>query len=568
MAILTKEKEQVVAARENAASTSLHFPNETTKAAETSEVKLRHGSTKAEMLHEPGEEPGGSTHFNNDTKFSEKTNRMNGGKTTAAADEGGPKVEPGKALDKPKKHPGEVKLAPQSKPKVPTEAGFEDQSPNIADELRNDEAPAGPAIHNDPDASEDTSTDSGVEAAGDGLASRRAHETGEVGQQSTQTMPNDIDPADGYITTGETPTDGAEPGTAPVLPNADSGAELEPGAGATEQSLMLEPGAVADVDTFEDAEDEPGVTTPALDTVTDDEILQNAPAEEEMPIVDIDGVPDDDVEDVVFANVGTDVRVLKGPRVIANLSQRQAVKAGVDKMYLSDNFASVTASEMEKHGLRAGLKGMGFVLATVNLGKADVLNKRVEAKALKLTAGLRAEAQAQDEAMDQCMAIAAVGINRAGYFKDVRNELRASLEAEFSAAGVRGAEKLIRRVFASAGVDYAKAILTIASQLRELPVEVRNSHVTALNMLGDDEGMDEEEDDHETDAAACDTGPEFVDQFEEDSRAPTSVKAALFSARPGYASPRRQATTASRRGGMSVTAAAILSGEAALPFGM
>ncbi|MGF3976656.1 hypothetical protein, partial [Staphylococcus aureus] len=159
-------------------------------------------------------------------------------------------------------------------------------------------------------------------------------------------------------------------------------------------------------------------------------------------------------DDVVFANTGNGtVLALKGKRVIASMDKRAAIKAGAQDMYQSENYAEVTQHEMGRQGLRAGLKSMGFVLATVNVGKAEVLNKRVEAKAKKLTAGLRAVAAEQDESMEQCLAIAAVGINRAGYFKDVRNELRAALEDEFAAAGVRNADKLIRRVFASHGVD-------------------------------------------------------------------------------------------------------------------
>ncbi|WP_391857021.1 hypothetical protein, partial [Vibrio cidicii] len=152
-------------------------------------------------------------------------------------------------------------------------------------------------------------------------------------------------------------------------------------------------------------------------------------------------------------------------------------------------------------------------------------NKRVEAKAKKLTAGLRAVAAEQDESMEQCLAIAAVGINRAGYFKDVRNELRAALEDEFAAAGVRNADKLIRRVFASHGVDYAKAILTIANQLKDKPVEVRNSHASALDMLGDEEHVKPDlEDDGLTEAGHDEP---FADEYEDDARAPVSVEAAL-----------------------------------------
>jgi hypothetical protein len=57
----------------------------------------------------------------------------------------------------------------------------------------------------------------------------------------------------------------------------------------------------------------------------------------------------------------------------------------------------------------------------------------------------------------------------------------------------------------------------------------------------------------------------FADEYEDDARAPVSVEAALRMGRPGYASPRR--VFAGNNGdAVSVTAAAILSGNAKLPF--
>ncbi|MGF3870418.1 hypothetical protein ACQX80_14390, partial [Staphylococcus aureus] len=166
------------------------------------------------------------------------------------------------------------------------------------------------------------------------------------------------------------------------------------------------PAAAPDtVDEFDDAVDEPGVTIPDPDEVPDAEILEEAPGEDDMAIVDIDETPEEDCDDVVFANTGNGtVLALKGKRVIASMDKRAAIKAGAQDMYQSENYAEVTQHEMGRQGLRAGLKSMGFVLATVNVGKAEVLNKRVEAKAKKLTAGLRAVAAEQDESMEQCLA--------------------------------------------------------------------------------------------------------------------------------------------------------------------
>lgn len=456
-----------------------------------------------------------------------------------------------------------MKLAPEKGPHHPakTKASFEDGAntphTDVEPEKAFDDAEREVEVH-----SAEGEQHEGLKPVGEG-------------QHATQTLPNDEDPTAGYITVGDVPHDKGE-----TSPGNPSGTEFEKPAGMNPAEPLVEPtreiedapnmsaeipaAAPDTVDEFDDAVDEPGVTIPDPDEVPDAEILEEAPGEDDMAIVDIDETPEEDCDDVVFANTGNGtVLALKGKRVIASMDKRAAIKAGAQDMYQSENYAEVTQHEMGRQGLRAGLKSMGFVLATVNVGKAEVLNKRVEAKAKKLTAGLRAVAAEQDESMEQCLAIAAVGINRAGYFKDVRNELRAALEDEFAAAGVRNADKLIRRVFASHGVDYAKAILTIANQLKDKPVEVRNSHASALDMLGDEEHVKPDlEDDGLTEAGHDEP---FADEYEDDARAPVSVEAALRMGRPGYASPRR-VFAGNNGGAVSVTAAAILSGNAKLPF--
>lgn len=544
MAIVKKE---VTAARE---STSTHFPNETTEAPEDSGQSVLNNQVP-ETLIDPEDDEGGSTHFNNEETYNDKSKKQNGGKTTAAAEPA--KVATEKAAGKKPKHPGEVPLAAESAKKHPakakaTKAGLEDLDAPAAGgvDLDGDFAAGGP----------DSGT--GVEADGEG----------ETGLQDTQHMPNDEDPAAGYLAVGEAPLDG------------ETGEDHEGGAGvdlegANPQSGLEVEGAEEEVsDEFDDAPDMVPEGEP--ETVEDEEIgEEGAPAipgagAEDMAILDVDGA-DDEGDDVVFANIGTSVKVIKANRIIASMSKKVAVKAGHSDVYLGDQFQEVTSVEMNKHGLRAGLKKMGFVLASVNLGRAEVLNKRVEAKANKLTAAVRSQVVAENKALEQCMAIAAVGVNK-GYFKDTRNELRAALEAELEAAGVRGAKKLVANVFATKGIDYSKSIITVAKKLSALSEDVRNQHAAALDMVGD-EGIDDESD-LMGDSAAPDfqsqfagdeaqDSDDFVDEFEADDGAPQTVAAAL--ARPAYATRTRSEVSA-KATGYSVTAAAILQGKAPFPF--
>jgi len=540
MALIKKEK---VVARD---STSTHFQNETTEAPKDSDQAVLNNQ-EANILIDPEDDDGGSTHFNNEEEYNDKSKMNNGGRTTAAS----------KSTKAPK-HPGAVPLAKESAKKHPakTKAGVdEDDSTGLDD----------PNYVQGPDADGDFEAggpDSGVLADAD----RGAMGQPERGLQDTQHLPNTQDPAAGYLTTG------AEDGLTGGDGVSDTGLE-----GQNPQSGLTEPegddggdGIVAEFDDEEadgfEAEGEPS------DLIDDEEIEAPAPGSDDMAIMDVDGA-DDESDDVVFANVGTSVKVIKANRIIASMNKKVATKAGHSDVYLGEQFQEVTAVEMSKHGVRAGLKKMGFILATVNVGKAEILNKRVEAKAQKLTAGIRAQTQEQNANMEQCMAIAAVGINRGGFFKDVRNELRASLEEEFKAAGVRGAERLIRQVFASKGVEYAKAIVTIANQLAEKPMEVRNAFASSLDMTGDGEIADDSmfgdsaSPDFQSEfAAGADDdmdgeGDDFVDDFADESGAPDTVHAAL--ARPLV---RNRKEVSAKATGYSVTAAAVLAGKTPLPW--
>jgi hypothetical protein len=553
MALIQKKK---VVARD---STSTHFQNETTRAPEDSDEGVVNNQTPNVLIDPEDADDGGSTHFNNEEEYNAKSKMNNGGRTTAAATPKGTKAP---------KHPGEVPLAKESKKTHPAKAKASNKSK--AGLMEDDSSGM-----DDPDYVQGPDADGDFEAGGPDSGVLADADRGALGQperglQDTQHGPNNEDPTAGYLTVsadGETPNVGGDGPSEEELmgDNPQSGlTEPEPDGGGD--------GLVAE---FDDAEDdglgeEPDPSALIDDSDMEEEPAMAAPGSDDMAIMDVDGA-DDDSDDVVFANVGTSVKVIKANRIIASMGKKIATKAGCADVYLGEKFQEVTAVEMSKHGVRAGLKKMGFVLATVNVGKAEILNKRVEAKAQKLTAGVRAQVQEQNANMEQCMAIAAVGINRGGFFKDVRNELRAALEDEFKAAGVRGSERLIRQVFASHGVEYAKAILTIATQLAEKPVEIRNAYASSLDMAGEGDGIEDESmygdsasPDFQSEYSATaddENDDEFTDEFADESGAPETVHAAL--ARPQFKTRNEVSAKAT---GYSVQAAAVLSGKSPLPW--
>ncbi len=352
------------------------------------------------------------------------------------------------------------------------------------------------------------------------------------------------------------------------------GADLNEGNEAHQQSLLDvtdEHEVDAEFDDFTAPEGEP--------TEVEDEALSQEANVDEMDLMDVDGMDDDfDTGGMTTAAMGTMLHVIKANRIVASMNKKVAVRAGHSDMYLSDEFHEATMAECQAMGVRAGLKAMGFVLAKVNVAKSDTLNKRVNAKAKQVTASIQRQAKASNDALGQCLAIAAVGINRQ-YFRDTRNELRAALEVELGAAGVRGASKLVRRVFASHGVDYAKAILTLANRLVGMPEEARNQFASALDMTSEgdfdtDSGLEASDDgdgadmDGADDSFGMESEPDFQvesdfeDDFEAEEPAPETIHAALASPAFRKQSQRVQASAAN----YSVHAAAILNGTAAFGF--
>ncbi len=215
-----------------------------------------------------------------------------------------------------------------------------------------------------------------------------------------------------------------------------------------------------------------------------------------IPLVDADGVADDAEGDVAFASIGASVHVIRANRIIASMGPKAAARAKMSDLYQTEQFHDVVAATIEAKGLRKGLVQSGFVLSKVKV--QAVAAKSVKAKVTAEVDRRMSVLSKNNEALEQSLAIAAVGINK-HFFKDANNALKAGLEVEFERLGVRGASKVIRAMFARHGVDYAKAILSVAKKISAMPQDVRDNYVEALDMTGD---SDFEESDMDVDEVA------------------------------------------------------------------
>lgn len=403
------------------------------------------------------------------------------------------------------------------------------------------------------------------------------------GTTNVGTIPNEVDPDQGYIGAGSemegevddedfendeftpAPPVADDPDATFDAGDEDSGTNVEASDTEMQNNMAVDKLTAADED--EDEEDWDAPPPDDEDDVEEiaeedeesgdggiaieeaaDEVEDTAPvSDEDLSILDIDETPDDEVEDVAFATFGTRLMAIKANRIIATMTARMAVNAGRNDVYLSDQFQQVTAMQIQQKGLRKGLKSMGFTLAKVNVSKQSNIKAVVQKQVHKTTAAVRQLQADKEKVLEQSLAIASVGIN-SQMFKGVQNELKASLEGEFRRLGIRGASKILTRAFAEHGPAYAKQVLELAKKISAMPEEVRDGYVDALDM--NDNTMDvQDEDMIPVGAADEDMDDDFEDGFGE------TLHASL--ARPGT---RIQASVAAS-GKYSVTANEILNGS-------
>lgn len=371
----------------------------------------------------------------------------------------------------------------------------------------------------------------------------------------------------------ETPEDPNAPGdTGEALPEGVPTNEAEP--------VEIESGDVWDGQ--EAVPPAPGVDPGDQDELTQEmgvepggafegEVAETNAAEGEdvelMDLVDVDQTPDDNVEGLLFASVGPTSIVIKGGRIIATLTGKRAALANVQDEYQTAEYEDSVVLECKSLGLREGLKSMKYRLAQVNVAASAVVNKRIEKRVAAATKQINASVVDQDASFSHCLAIASVGLTR-NMWAEVPNELRASLVDNLQRAGLRNADKVVAASFTEHGIGYTKSLINIAQKLAAMPVEARNGLAEAMNMLDPnatfETAVTEEGDSRDFVGASV----ESATDWEEDARGnemldvPTSVVAAL--SRAGR--PDRGALLTPKQTGYSVTASAILNGDATLEF--
>ena len=322
---------------------------------------------------------------------------------------------------------------------------------------------------------------------------------GTDGSNNISVIDNDVDPVQDYLDTDEDDT---------LLENAQGDTELGASGGNVDtlgdgeenifDPTMLEADTEeeGDGDTDWDAEDDDDLPTAPVeeealdvavqDSGSDDVLGLDADVEEDpssLPIGEIRQV-DDTIQNVAFVmNAGT-LCVVKDTTTVATMSKLAARKAQVSDVYGAPAYHQLLLSEGKKHGLMAALVANGFKTERLSLSASKVVAKTIKLEAANIEKRLTKVQAAKQEALDQSIAIAAVGISRS-FFNQVENPLRAALEQELTQAGLKNPQRMLQRIFASHGQGYIQNALALAHKLSAMSDQVRADYAEALDLVND-----------------------------------------------------------------------------------
>lgn len=178
--------------------------------------------------------------------------------------------------------------------------------------------------------------------------------------------------------------------------------------------------------------------------------------------------------------------------------------------------------EAKTKGVKA-LAGYGFKPVVAKVSIAKIVTARVRAALVKETASLKRTAADVRDDFDQSFRIAIAALN-AGYYRNRKNPLVASLTASLKAMGVGQAAAVVKRAMQTASEDFVNQTLELTDELLEKPVEVRNEIADNLSEINPDLQFESAEDEGDGVAEDEATPEDVVARLSTGGRVTASVK--------------------------------------------
>lgn len=257
----------------------------------------------------------------------------------------------------------------------------------------------------------------------------------------------------------------------------DKPEEVEAEAEEPESALITEEdGADTYVEGLEKVEAE---ETPNPESLENEEAPAEEPAVEDEEIrVDMlsrvqAGVNSKKIELVASRN--TDLRyVMVANKPVATMHKSRA-SAEVKEIF-SNNYLleSSLIEAVEKEGMsKAVVSAFGIVPLVLKVKASDVINKAVNDRVAEIEQDYKEKEEGLDEAYEQSLGMAAVGINR-GTFADCDNVLAEDIIENLENVGVEDAREIVESSFKNRGEDYLRTIVAKAAEFKGKSAEVRN----------------------------------------------------------------------------------------------
>jgi hypothetical protein len=187
---------------------------------------------------------------------------------------------------------------------------------------------------------------------------------------------------------------------------------------------------------------------------------------------------DDTLENVELCSLSNRLCVAKNAVVIASINEQEAGDNG--DILNTDVFEQAFRTTASSQGLRKALASYGFKLVrTKSLTKASVTSA-----VSKATQQIKASVKMQQASMVECTALASACLSRGIIKRDLA--IVSAIANELSALGLTNATVTARKILASTGHDFAKAIMAEGDKLAKATVEYRKDLQQALS----DENLD------------------------------------------------------------------------------
>ncbi len=162
---------------------------------------------------------------------------------------------------------------------------------------------------------------------------------------------------------------------------------------------------------------------------------------------------------------------------VATLSKEHAGENA--DIFYSKSFASAIQQMASIQGAKVALAHFGFKPVVLKFPQKKTVAALIKRKVTAAAEQLQDKEEQVSEDLEQCVSIAAAGLNR-NFFAKHKNVLRSGFVQAMTTAGVQNADRVVASVFNRYADEYHRTLLAVAAELMKKPLDVRNELAAAI----------------------------------------------------------------------------------------